>query len=134
MPVSAPSYWSTALVEIVVPWKTWATESGAVPLRAQSWAMPAAAPSEGSSAVVGTLWIALSRVSLSVMMRSVKVPPTSTPISFMGRPLALAAQRPQVVVGRLPRRASGGRAVSYPRVGGSSGPARSARTERAVRA
>ena len=33
--------------------------------------------------VVGTLWIALSRVSLSVMMRSVKVPPTSTPISFM---------------------------------------------------
>ena len=55
MPVSAPSYWSTALVEIVVPWKTWAIASGAVPLRSQSAAMPAAAPSDGSSGVVGTL-------------------------------------------------------------------------------
>ncbi len=47
--------------------------------------MPFMTPSEGSCGVVGTLWMAMAPVSRSEKMRSVNVPPTSTPITFMSR-------------------------------------------------
>src|SRR5260221_11910520 len=39
-------------------------------------------PRDGSSEVVGTLWISVRPTAVSHSTRSVKVPPTSTPISF----------------------------------------------------
>jgi hypothetical protein len=48
--------------------------------------MPASTPADGSAGVVGTLWITVRSRSVSDRTRSVKVPPTSTPISFMSMP------------------------------------------------
>ena len=41
---------------------------------------------EKAAGVVGTLWITVRSRSVSDRTRSVKVPPTSTPISFMSVP------------------------------------------------
>ena len=46
--------------------------------RSARW-MPSTVPIEGSSGVVGSLWISILPLSSSTKMRSVKVPPTSTP-------------------------------------------------------
>src|SRR5215472_15268210 len=89
MPVRAPLYSSTALVAMVVPWKTCGTSVGAIPWRSHSSRMPTSTPAEGSAGVVGTLWITVTSRSVSDSTRSVKVPPTSTPMSFMSAYLLL---------------------------------------------
>src|SRR5215831_6343495 len=64
------------------------TSAAAISWRSHSSRMPASTPAEGSAGVVGTLWITVTLRSVSDRTRSVKVPPTSTPIIFMLTPPA----------------------------------------------
>src|SRR6266851_1954780 len=82
MPVTAPSYSNTALVPIVVPCSTWSIASRGRSKRAHSSLMPVTTPRDGSSLVVGVLWIKVRPESVSANTISVKVPPTSTPIRY----------------------------------------------------
>src|SRR5262249_29363187 len=97
MPVTAPSYSSTALVPIVVPCNTWSIVVRGNLVRSHNSAMPATTPRDGSSGVVGTLWITVCPVSVSAKTMSVNVPPTSTPIS------RIAASHCFAGVGAAPR-------------------------------
>src|SRR5262245_35830015 len=80
MPVTAPSCSRMALVAMVVPWNTTSMVSRGMPYLSQSAIRPETTPREGSSGVVDTLWTAVWPASVSAKTRSVKVPPTSTPI------------------------------------------------------
>ena len=56
IPTTAPSCSSTALVAIVVPWKTPVTSAGESPALEQSSARPSTIARSGSPGVDGTLW------------------------------------------------------------------------------
>src|SRR5712671_404955 len=93
MPVTAPSYSNTALVPIVVPCSTWSIVSRGRSKCAHSSPMPATTPRDGSSLVVGVLWIKVRPESVSANTISVKVPPTSTPIRYILSSYCLADVR-----------------------------------------
>src|SRR5271155_5810201 len=81
MPHSAPSCSSTALVAIVVPWNRWSIVPASSSACRHSSRTPWITPRDGSSEVVGTLWISVRPAAVSHSTRSVNVPPTSTPIN-----------------------------------------------------
>src|SRR5467141_2192653 len=83
MPVTAPSCSSTALVPIVVPCSTWSMAGRGKSKRAHSSPIPATTPRDGSSLVVGVLWIRVRPDSVSANTMSVNVPPTSRPIRYI---------------------------------------------------
>lgn len=79
MPVSAPLCSIVMLVATVVPWTTVVTSAGDIPPISQISRMPLITPSDWSLGVLGTLCTNTSAGPFS-RIRSVKVPPTSTPI------------------------------------------------------
>src|SRR6516164_2796483 len=93
MPVTAPSCSSTALVPIVVPCSTWSIAGRGRSKRPHSSPIPATTPRDGSSRVVGVLWIRVRPDSVSAKTMSVKVPPTSTPIRYILPSYSLAGIR-----------------------------------------
>src|SRR5580704_1007480 len=93
MPVTAPLYSSTALVPIVVPCSTWSIARRGRSKRAHRALIPATTPRDGSSFVVGVLWIKVRLDSVSANTMSVKVPPTSTPIRYIRSSYCLAGVR-----------------------------------------
>ena len=77
IPVRAPLRSSNALVATVVPWTT-----VAIWLKSSTrWRMPSMKPFDWSSRVEGTLAVVTVRPASSQTKTSVKVPPTSTPIT-----------------------------------------------------
>src|SRR5271155_286544 len=129
MPHSAPSCSSTALVAIVVPWNRWSIVPASSSACRHSSRTPWITPRDGSSEVVGTLWISVRPAAVSHSTRSVNVPPTSTPISLncasayclilVRKPCASRPPPPT-----LPRKGGGGQIVplarpdSFPLCGG----------------
>src|SRR6516225_8056195 len=97
MPVTAPSCSSTALVPIVVPCNTWSIAGRGRSKRPHSSPIPATTPRDGSSRVVGVLWIRVRPDSVSAKTMSVKVPPTSTPIRYILPSHSLAGVRAEPV-------------------------------------
>src|SRR6516162_1906130 len=97
MPVNAPSCSNTALVPIVVPCSTWSIAGRGRSKRAHSSPIPATTPRDGSSRVVGVLWIKVRPDSVSANTTSVKVPPTSTPIRYILPSYSLARVRAEPV-------------------------------------
>src|SRR5271155_3774686 len=93
MPVTAPSCSNTALVPIVVPCNTWSIAWRGRSKCAHSSLIPATTPRDGSSLVVGVLWINVRPDSVSANTMSVNVPPTSTPIRYIGASHCLAGVR-----------------------------------------
>src|SRR5579884_4183387 len=93
IPTRAPSCWSRELVAMVVPWARKSTSRASGPVAAS----PSTRPWEGSSGVLGTLWMRTCRDAVSTTMTSVKVPPTSTPASFIDQ---TSASRPLPSAGR----------------------------------
>ena len=65
IPTVAPLCSMTMLVAIVVPWKTWSSESGLAPAVSVSSRIPAMVPCEGSAGVVGSLCTSTVPVSSS---------------------------------------------------------------------
>src|SRR5271169_6398409 len=97
MPVTAPSCSNTALVPIVVPCNTWSIAGRGRSKRSHSSPIPATTPRDGSSRVVGVLWIKVRPDSVSAKTMSVKVPPTSTPIRYILPSYSLAGIRAEPV-------------------------------------
>src|SRR5258705_2585658 len=93
MPVTAPLYSSTALVPIVVPCSTWSIAWRGRSKRSHNSLIRATTPRDGSSLVVGVLWIKVRPESVSANTMSVKVPPTSTPIRYIRSSYCLAGVR-----------------------------------------
>src|SRR3569833_1533330 len=79
-PTLAPVRSSTALVTSVVPWTMSFTWSAVVPLSASDRLIPSMTARLGSAGVVGSLQVWVRPRVSSCSTRSVKVPPTSTPI------------------------------------------------------
>src|ERR1700675_2844857 len=96
MPTLAPLRSRSALVATVVPWtiRSVAASSAraSVPSSAAKRPRPAITPIDGSSGVEADFAIT-TRPLLSTATRSVKVPPTSTPMRYMSAPPALPASR-----------------------------------------
>src|SRR5271169_1111125 len=97
IPVTAPSCSNTALVPIVVPCSTWSIAWRGRSKRAHSSPIPTTTPRDGSSFVVGVLWIRVRPDSVSANTISVKVPPTSTPIRNIGASYRLAGVRAETL-------------------------------------
>ena len=82
MPTSAPWWVSAMLVATVVPCSRLSISDSSTPALAQRRVMPSTTPRAGSSGVDGTLSTVILPASSSTRMRSVNVPPTSTPMRF----------------------------------------------------
>jgi len=84
-----------AVRHVVVPCSTWSIAARGRPERSHNSPIPATTPRDGSSGVVGTLWIRVCPVAVSVKTISVKVPPTSTPMSRIAASHRLAGVGPK---------------------------------------
>ncbi len=81
-PVGAPVIWIIVLSAVVVPWtkasRAPQNASGSIPNVPASCSIPVSTPTDWSSGVVGVL-SRTTRPSGVMQIRSVNVPPTSTP-------------------------------------------------------
>ncbi len=84
-PTSAPECVSAMLVATVVPWSRFSTSASPTPAFSHRSLIPCTEPRAGSSGVEGTLSTVIRPDSSSTRIRSVNVPPTSTPIRFIAR-------------------------------------------------
>ena len=81
-PTEAPWCVSAMLVATVVPCRRLSISDSCTPPFSQRRLMPSTTPRAGSSGVDGTLSTVILPASSSTRIRSVKVPPTSTPMRF----------------------------------------------------
>src|SRR2546421_5711062 len=80
--VRAPLRSMMALVTSVVPWITWAAWAAVMPARSSASASAVSTAREGSSGVVSALATVNSPPPSETRIRSVKVPPMSTPTRY----------------------------------------------------
>ncbi len=83
IPTSAPVWVSAMFVATVVPCRRLSIWERSTSAFSHSWRMPSTTPRAGSSGVEGTLSTVIRPDSSSTRIRSVNVPPTSTPMRFI---------------------------------------------------
>ena len=76
----APLRSISVLTAIVVPWTKYPMLAGSMPCSAASACSPSSSPRTGSAGTVGDLKPATLPVLVSVMVKSVNVPPMSAPM------------------------------------------------------
>jgi len=79
-------------VATVVPWKTPVTSPGPMPAIRQSSTRPSTIACSGAAGVEGTLCTCTAPAVWSNSIRSVKVPPMSTPTTRLTRPPSRSAR------------------------------------------